>query len=1102
MSNPFPDRDDKKKRRFQQDPSPAPKPQLERETDLRRFSSRIASGKPRGSTRSVSPLKTNGPSFGGITQAPQQQQAPLPGANFTFGSGQQNGVSFGQTPSTGNGYNFGQTQPPPGSNFSFAQPQATPASNDFTFGQSQSQSQPANNGFNFAQTQPAPASKFTFGQDQQQQQQAPQSNGFSFGASQQAPSSPFAFSQTQQPASPSTSGFTFGQQSQSQSQSTAPSSFTFGQTQPSSQSSAVSPSPPAFSFPPTNGTSNPFASLGGANNVMQNGGQDNSAQNGGHTQNNGAVNPFASLIGRNNNSQSDGQQHNPGTDPSTDTLIGQSEDEGHNVQHQDQFTSQAPAQTTTFSSSPANFNFSDTTSNTNATSNPFANLPKPKIDTVSAPDFNMINERPQDPQSTSIFTPPQSRNAEQPINQSSFKPLFTTQPTPAQEKVAAPSAPAPRRAEPSVAQPLVSKTNSTQSSLPKDQRTAPTIAALNTALLQHLHSSVDADQDWSPLMQYYLNECARIKSNPSQASNKRKASEERINTSPEKKTKGDLASRIEFPASPKPLSQTASIMNNILESPEKTPVTVATTTPTATSSTSIFQSTPTKTPAPALFNFSKPATAPESTGSTSAPLFSLQKPAESPAKTDNSSKPGFQMPKFGGNTSGTTPAASSAPKFGGGSAGNVNFLSAFGAQAEKQAEKDKKKRKAEDFDSDEDDETEWEKQDREKQEAKRQKLLAQSKKVLKNVDGQFVYVDPEEPDNGKEDASQSQSQTSVPTEAAVSPAKPSTVSSGPSNPFSSFAQPQAQAPSPAPTLTKSLFSTTPAATPAKSGGFKFGSAADYSYDEDKSPPPEESTTPEASPAKPAFFASNATPKFSFADSSKANATPKFSFSDASMANAAPTSEIRPFANLFGPKSNATPAGSAAPSIFSATSTTSGFGFGGPGSLNAGSSALSSAGVSRATTPGATTDAEGSTAATDNEEEEAASPEPQKDLTALTAEETRSEDVLFEQKARCRRYNRGADEPWENKGVGIMRLFKNKQSGNPRIVMRQTPSGALLINSNLMKQKDVYVNMGDKTVKLLFAESTGGVATYTASFGSADKAQELLGAIKAAIDAQA
>lgn len=121
-------------------------------------------------------------------------------------------------------------------------------------------------------------------------------------------------------------------------------------------------------------------------------------------------------------------------------------------------------------------------------------------------------------------------------------------------------------------------------------------------------------------------------------------------------------------------------------------------------------------------------------------------------------------------------------------------------------------------------------------------------------------------------------------------------------------------------------------------------------------------------------------------------------------------------------------------------------------------------------------------------------EDQRDLTSLTREERETEDVLFECKSRLRKYVRGAEEPWQVKGVGVMRVLKNKASGSARVLMRQDPNGSIMLNSSLLKNKESYSAMNDTNVKVTLPGEANDLSTYRLTFGKKEKAAELLKAI--------
>jgi hypothetical protein len=179
---------------------------------------------------------------------------------------------------------------------------------------------------------------------------------------------------------------------------------------------------------------------------------------------------------------------------------------------------------------------------------------------------------------------------------------------------------------------------------------------------------------------------------------------------------------------------------------------------------------------------------------------------------------------------------------------------------------------------------------------------------------------------------------------------------------------------------------------------------------------------------------------------------------------------KPFANLFGNPSGSTLGSSTAP-------TTVGFQFG--GASNASSlfpSAAPSAGTSRATSPGGTTDADSAA-----ETEEMPKME-QVDLTKAGPGEE-NEDAVHEVRAKALKFiPKSGDEAqrWDTKGLGPLRVLKHKTTSVTRILMRQDPSGVIVLNKSLIPSF-TYEAAG-KTMKVLAAADVGeGLETWVLQF---------------------
>ena len=295
-----------------------------------------------------------------------------------------------------------------------------------------------------------------------------------------------------------------------------------------------------------------------------------------------------------------------------------------------------------------------------------------------------------------------------------------------------------------------------------------------------------------------------------------------------------------------------------------------------------------------------------------------------------------------------------------------------------------------------------------------------------------------------------------------------------------------------------------------------------------------STTPTGSPAKAAFggFSTTGTssPKFGGFTASSIHdkpAAPKLAFGNNSSSSSQP-----PFAGLFGAGKSATeakntPASPAASglnaSIFSpATKPSAGFTFGGPKSSGSPSasgapaasttssvfgapvaSTTSSVFGNSAATSGATTPANNTD--TESKDENEPSDEPkdaqQGDLTALTPEEAAANDVLFETKTKASQFTKAAPDDaklsWVPKGLGILRLLKNKETGKCHSTLRLSPGGRVLLNFGLLGKKvpNAYVAHG-KMARLSISDAEGKLSTWTLTMKDPELVKDFVNKLEA------
>lgn len=632
---------------------------------------------------------------------------------------------------------------------------------------------------------------------------------------------------------------------------------------------------------------------------------------------------------------------------------------------------------------------------------------------------------------------------------------------------------------------------------------------------------------------------------PSNPSKKRKElpSNEEQDGAAEKRSKPtdqvtypNLGASTSSPSPSKPLSDTANIFNNILNSPaqkataQATPAAAHGSTPQAPAFSPLTpavdkdsgaaaapvakptfdtaSSTPTASPFKLGATHSGNTASPFKLGTTSstsiAGTFKLGDSAagSSSAGPTVSAAPAFSLPKFG-------------------TVGKTDFTKVFGAKAEEQAEKDKAKRKAEDFDSDEDDPEEWERQYQEQQRAKKQKLEEESKgrrfvldkaapaanafaQFAKKAEAAKTAAQDESDESDEDDDLQAAIHKRKSTSPEAIRATGASPEKGLADRMTSGAdgKPERETPAEKENTPSTPFKFGTGSATSAFGGFKsttspasdntwknntpikFGNATSTA-----SPSKEtDSTTPVGSPAKPTADASQL-----------AAGTPMFSFpSSSSTGSAFGSASKGAFSGLFGNSAGSGTSSAPSTSLFAAqpAKPTVGFAFGG---TSATTSLAPSQDVSRATTPGLVTDAEGS-AAESAADDETQSEAQQDDLTALTAEERKNEEELFKVKGRARCFNKEAEVKWEVKGLGPVRLMKHKETGKARVYMRQDPSGKVVLNRALMKSKGLYyLGAGDKAVVCAFAEGADQIGQWMIQFGKKEDAQDLLAKIHKEID---
>ncbi|KAL2351078.1 hypothetical protein BJ546DRAFT_356334 [Cryomyces antarcticus] len=162
----------------------------------------------------------------------------------------------------------------------------------------------------------------------------------------------------------------------------------------------------------------------------------------------------------------------------------------------------------------------------------------------------------------------------------------------------------------------------------------------------------------------------------------------------------------------------------------------------------------------------------------------------------------------------------------------------------------------------------------------------------------------------------------------------------------------------------------------------------------------------------------------------------------------------------------------------------------------GNSVFASTATSRATSPGAgTTEGEASVNESGVEGETAEDRTPQRDLTVLTNEELQKYDVMYEApRVKALMYDSSSGTPtkWDPKGLGPIRILRDKSTGVVSVLMRADPGGKIVINSRLLP--NMTPKYSPKNVQLGLTDSKGKLASWNIRFGQDQDAQTFAAAI--------
>lgn len=148
-------------------------------------------------------------------------------------------------------------------------------------------------------------------------------------------------------------------------------------------------------------------------------------------------------------------------------------------------------------------------------------------------------------------------------------------------------------------------------------------------------------------------------------------------------------------------------------------------------------------------------------------------------------------------------------------------------------------------------------------------------------------------------------------------------------------------------------------------------------------------------------------------------------------------------------------------------------------------------TSRATSPGATTGESANESNADGEDDKAEKQE-QIDLTSPGPGEE-DEDIVLQVKAKALKWD-SATSTWAGKGVGPLRVLKNRESRLTRVLLRQDPSGRIVLNFALSKSF-AYESSQSKTVRLPILSESGKIETWMVRVGNDEEAKKLASALE-------
>lgn len=121
------------------------------------------------------------------------------------------------------------------------------------------------------------------------------------------------------------------------------------------------------------------------------------------------------------------------------------------------------------------------------------------------------------------------------------------------------------------------------------------------------------------------------------------------------------------------------------------------------------------------------------------------------------------------------------------------------------------------------------------------------------------------------------------------------------------------------------------------------------------------------------------------------------------------------------------------------------------------------------------------------EDDKAEKQEQIDLTSSGPGEE-DEDVIMQVKAKALQWDKDLSS-WASKGLGPLRVLRNRESQHTRVLLRQDPSGKIVLNFALSKSF-TYESSQSKTVRVPIVNESGKIESWMIKVGNDEDAKKL------------